>query len=215
MLKRRVNVSEINDIIDENTILYLRGDSLIDLVTNTKVTGSYSQIVNGKFNKALRLDEGSKNRIVIPDYSWNNTMSEYSIDFWIYNNNKNTDRSFVSSWGKYVQDPTTSTNYPLFLGNVESINQLYLTYKSNEMGNIKSNLVDGTWNHVGIVYDGDSLSLHVNGSKINTLSNVYDYPRPYNGVPLYINYKQDSGDYGSILIERFRISNIARDRFII
>lgn len=215
MLKRRVNVSEINDIIDENTILYLRGDSLIDLVTNTKVTGSYSQIVNGKFNKALRLDEGSKNRIVIPDYSWNNTMSEYSIDFWIYNNNKNTDRSFVSSWGKYVQDPTTSTNYPLFLGNVNSINQLYLTYKSNERGRIVSSLVEGMWNHVGIVYDGDSLSLHVNGSKINTLSNVYDYPRPYNGVPLYINYKQDSGDYGSILIERFRISNIARDRFII
>lgn len=215
MLKRRVNVSEINDIIDENTILYLRGDSLIDLVTNTKVTGSYSQIVNGKFNKALRLDEGSKNRIVIPDYSWNNTMSEYSIDFWIYNNNKNTDRSFVSSWGKYVQDPTTSTNYPLFLGNVNSINQLYLTYKSNERGRIVSSLVEGMWNHVGIVYDGDSLSLHVNGSKINTLSSVYDYPRPYNGVPLYINYKQDSGDYGSILIERFRISNIARDRFII
>lgn len=215
MLKRRVNVSEINDIIDENTILYLRGDSLIDLVTNTKVTGSYSQIVNGKFNKALRLDEGSKNRIVIPDYSWNNTMSEYSIDFWIYNNNKNTDRSFVSSWGRYVQDPTTSTNYPLFLGNVESINQLFLTYKSNERGSIRSNLTEGVWNHVGIVYDGDSLSLHVNGIKVNTLNYVYDYPRPYNGVPLYINYKQDSGDYGSILIERFRISNIARNKFIV
>lgn len=215
MLKRRVNVSEINDVIDKNTILYLRGDSLIDLVTNTKVTGSYSQIVNGKFNKALKLDEGSKNRITIPDYSWNNTMREYSIDFWMYNNNKNKNRSFVSSWGRYVQDPTTSTNYPLFLGNVDSINQLYLTYKSNEMGNIKSNLTEGVWNHVGIVYDGDSLSLHVNGSKINTLSNVYDYPRPYNKVPLYINYKQDSGTYGSILIERFRISNIGRDRFII
>ena len=87
--------------IDNNTLLYLRGDSFDDLSLNPKSIENTNTIVQeGFFGKYIDFNSNSYVKLPVEVFKSILNNQEFTIEYYYYENNKNFQSKYtISSWG--------------------------------------------------------------------------------------------------------------------
>jgi len=143
--------------------------------------------VDGKFGKALQFD-GINDYVIVPDASSLDMCGPFTIMAWINpetlpagTGDAQID-SFINKWLNYILQTGETPLYKP--GRLRIVTQ-------NSQGNwyaleSDSVLVLNQWQHIAGMWDGDSLRLFKNGSRIASVHLDSFVPGPYNNENLYI-----------------------------
>lgn len=195
--------------IDENTLIYLRGDEVKDLSNNNTVAtinNSVTIVDDETTGEACYLINGPGSAITIPDISFSGdftiegwfNMKEYGHEFGMqfltpYANNAN--QPFI-----VVKGTNGNTGFPS--------KTICMTRHGNTSSLLRSTtLIElNTWYHVALVRKSNELSLFVNGRKESTYTYTdnYDITQPALGSSKSAEYAKNTK------MRNFMISTVAR-----
>lgn len=199
--------------IDENTVLYLKGEDFTDSsLYNKPITNVGATInSNGKVNKGIEL---AKTRVNIDRGMEGVDLSkDFTIDWWEYSTGATTTGS-----GLILNRTVTNSNYARCFLIGHKGTQLYAgTSSATTSWNIFSGVdvkdkVDNVWVHWAFVKKGTKYTTYKNGVEFWTTTNSSVFGA-LEGDKLclgaWINNTNIDMGYNAI-IDNFRISNIAR-----
>ena len=197
--------------IDNNTLLYLRGDSFVDISLNPKSITNYNNgatiIDSNVFGKVIHSSNNDGYLIASVDSSFVN--GDYTIEYFKKVN------QFATKWGDndILFKQSNSFKYITVTGqgNTLGSNHFMCGWHGNDSFNTK--LVDasnmpsvGTWYHVAIVKNDNLIRVYINGKDVTTNPVTKDFNYIDNELRFFSS--ETTGllpDYYS-----FRIYNIAR-----
>ena len=170
---------------------------------DARVTTGYS-----KFGGASAAFDGTGDRLTITDASLDLGTNNFTIEMWIYLNDRSSDRAVFStgpaSFGSgCISFSSTGTTYGMgFL----------VDGNPNRLINDPDLTTLNTWQHYAIVRSGNTFTLYRDG--VNVSSNTYSGSINLNNSSLYIGdlaWALGNSSYGmNGYIDEFRISNTAR-----
>lgn len=200
--------------IDENTVLYLKGEDFTDSSLYQKPITNVGATINsnGKVNKGIEL---AKTRINIDRGMEGVDLSkDFTIDWWEYSTGATT----TTGSGLILNRTVTNSNYARCFLIGHKGTQLYAgTSSATTSWNIFSGVdvkdkVDNVWVHWAFVKKGTKYTTYKNGVKFWTATNSSVFGA-LEGDKLclgaWINNTNIDMGYNAI-IDNFRISNIAR-----
>lgn len=199
--------------IDNNTLLYLSGGSIVDSSLTPKTITNNGVTVNasGKFGSCLNFATASNQYISIPNT--NNIFTfgtnDFTIDFWI------NFSSFFDNQGIFT--PIGDTTWVNLLGSWHLVGDVTgaVTF-SYFKGTTASDVVDirtsalalNNWYHIALVRKSNIITLYLNG-----ISHGYlDVTTSFIGQSKVLFGKHDGANNFCMngKIDEFRISNVAR-----
>lgn len=201
------------DRIDDSTILYLRGDSFIDLSPNNysiENTG-VANIASGKFGSAIDLTVASKRlnavNAILP-------IDKFTIDWWELSKGASTANTGLISTlntahtdtaikGIIMGKSAAGAGPKLWATEPDQTSKWIVTEWSFGNGNTSD------WVHRALVYDGTKFYAYENGTLFATSVTCEGLAAPTNGYIVIGGYRASSACYNAY-VENLRISNIVR-----
>lgn len=195
--------------IDNNTLLYLRGDSFNDLSPNPKEIVNTGAIITAKSNNNCIQSIG--NNIIYTNYTSEFNMPEFTLEG-NFNFTK-SDSNFIfclgGQSGLYFGDlelNLSNSKLSVAFSNINS-NQTQKIYPSLD----KQFIIDiNTWYHISVVYVDKNVKVFVNGIQILQYDNV---TLNYRGSDYLVGIGYRKGEAVVFLdayYNNIRISNVAR-----
>ena len=192
--------------IDNNTLLYLRGDSFTDLSLNPKSIANNGANIKEDitFTKCMNFTSSSYANLPANIFTSLLNTSEWTIEYYA---NCSTNPYIISSWD--------SNRYSFNFGVIPDSSNKY-GFIARKLGNVGHNVINlsaskptyNTWQHLACVKKDNSLSIYIDGY----LSATGNFDGNINTdiLNVYINRKGDSSETFDFKLCRLRISNIAR-----
>jgi hypothetical protein len=200
--------------IDNNTVLYLRGDSFNDLSPNPKTVVNNNAVINSDDN-GFYIDCSSSKTFKITNHADMN-FSKTGFTFEFYINICNTFSNYGKVFDKGSQSNASLTEFKL---------QYYTsgTYAFHVGDGSTNSLVDGfdipssnfptnTWVHVEFAYNVNTNKLYcfINGVLLSEKTLSFKVQNLKSASDLCIGYQNGESPGASFFIKNFRISNTCR-----
>lgn len=194
--------------IDNNTVLYLRGDSFEDLSLNPIATISNNNATLTSNEGSCMYFDGTSSYVEVENLNFQNLLqNDFTIEFYVYQ----------SSYTQIHPTPLSVAN-----GNEIGFRSVWTHFRNNETSfvygkghtsDIYSTTVNAlslkNWHHISMVKDGVYGKVFINGKLINTttLSSFYTNS---NSLYLGILWGTNTQTLFHGYIKNVRVSNIAR-----
>ena len=162
---------------------------------------------SGKYGKALSFD-GTSSIVTIPDSNSLDLSSGMTIEAWV---NPTAVGADAWSWRTVVlKEQPAGMAYALYAnnGSARPAGQVNIGGEQNALG--VAQVPVGTWTHLAVTYDGDSLELYVNGLQVGSKTQS-GFILASDG-PLRIGGNAVWGEYFAGLIDEVRVYNRALSR---